>query len=135
VLVFTASPGALGTATEHVAIHVAMTRLPPGSPRRWLPQVANAATAVAATALDAGTPLNDSLFSREAELRELAIAAHADSTRRWQPSFFDRRAERSVQASRLDLARRTAEHERRMRELERPVVPPRLEPVLALLVR
>ncbi len=135
VLVFTASPGALGTATRHVAVHVAMTRLPPGSPRGWLSLVASAARPVATAALAADTRLTDSLTAREAELLEFAIATHADSTRRWQPSFFDRRAERSVEASRLDLARRTAEHERRMRELGRPAAPPRLEPVLALLVR
>jgi superfamily II DNA or RNA helicase len=135
VLVFTASPGALGTATRHVAVHVAMTRLPPGSPRGWLPRVARAAMPVARAALAADTPLTESLAAREAELLEFAIATHAESTRRWQPSFFDRRAERCVEASRLDLARRTAEHERRTRELGRPATPPRLEPVLALLVR
>jgi len=135
VLVFTASPGALGTATRHVAVHVAMTRLPPGSPRGWLSPVASAARPVATAALAADTRLADSLTAREAELLEFAIATHADSKRRWQPSFFDRRAERSVEASRLDLARRTAEHDRRMRELGRPAAPPRLEPVLALLVR
>ena len=135
VLVFTASPGALGTATQHVAVHVAMTRLPPGSPRGWLSLVVSAATPAARAALAAATRLTDSLTAREAELLEFAIAAHAHSARRWQPSFFDRRAERSVDASRLDLTRRTAEHERRMRELGRPAAPPRLEPVLALLVR
>ena len=135
VLVFTASPGALGTATRHVAVHVAMTRLPPGSPRGWLSLVASAATPAATAALAADTPVTNSLAAREAELLEFAIAAHADSARRWQPSFFDRRAARSVDASRLDLARRTAEHERRMRELGQPAAPPRLEPVLALLVR
>ena len=135
VLVFTASPGALGTATRHVAVHVAMTRLPPGSPRGWLSPVASAARPVATAALAADTRLTDSLTAREDELLEFAIATHADSKRRWQPSFFDRRAERSVEASRLDLARRTAEHDRRMRELGRPAAPPRLEPVLALLVR
>ena len=135
VLVFTAPPGALGTATRHVAVHVAMTRLPRGSPSGWLSLVASAARPVAAAALAADTRLTDSLIAREAELLEFAIAAHADSTRRWQPSFFDRRAERSVEAARVELARRTAEHERRMRELGRPAAPPRLEPVLALLVR
>jgi superfamily II DNA or RNA helicase len=135
VLVFTASPGALGTATRHVAVHVAMTRLPPGSPHGWLSRVAGAARPVATAAIAADTRLTGSLTAREAELLEFAIATHADSKRRWQPSFFDRRAERSVEASRLDLARRTAEHERRMRELGQPAAPPRLEPVLALLVR
>jgi hypothetical protein len=135
VLVFTATPGAPGTATRHVAVHVAMTRLPQESPRKWLPLVAGLARPVATAALDTNTRLTDSLGAREAELLEFAIAAHADSTRRWQPSFFDRRAERSVQASRLDLARRTAEHERRIYELGRPAAPPRPEPVFALLVR
>ena len=87
---------------------------------------------LATAALAADTRLVRTVWPREKrELLEFAIAAHADSTRRWQPSFFDRRAERSVDASRLDLARRTAEHERRMRELGRPAAPPRLEPVLA----
>jgi len=112
-----------------------MTRLPPGSPHGWLSRVAGAARPVATAALAADTRLTGSLTAREAELLEFAIATHADSKRRWQPSFFDRRAERSVEASRLDLARRTAEHERRMRELGQPAAPPRLEPVLALLVR
>ena len=79
-----------------------MTRLPPGSPRGWLSLVASAAAPVATAALATDTRLTDSLTAREAELLEFAIAAHADSTRRWQPSFFDRRAERSVEASRLE---------------------------------
>jgi superfamily II DNA or RNA helicase len=134
VLVFTAPPGALGSATLHIAVHVAMTRLPPGSPREWLPLVASVARPVATTALATDTRLTDSLAAREAELLESAVAAHSGSARRWQPSFFDRRADRVVEASRLELARLTAEHERRIGELRRPAAPPRLEPVLALLV-
>ena len=76
-----------------------------------------------------------SLAARETELLAFAIAAHDDSRRRWQPSFFDRRAERVVEASRLDLTRLTTEHQRRIRDLARPAASPRLEPVLALLVR
>jgi hypothetical protein len=135
VLVFTAPPGALGTATQHVAVHVAMTRLPPGSPRGWLPLVASAARPVATAALATDTRLTGRLTVREAELLEFATATHAHSTRRWQPSFFDRRADRVIEASRLELARLTAEHDRRMQELARPASPPHLEPVLALLVR
>jgi superfamily II DNA or RNA helicase len=135
VIVFSAASGALGSATQHVAVHVAMTRLPGGSPGRWLPWVASAARPVAASALGTHSPLTQRLAAREAELLELAIASHADGTRRWQPSFFDRRAERSVNASRLDLAHRQAEHERRIRELACPTAMPRLEPVLALVVR
>jgi superfamily II DNA or RNA helicase len=135
VLVFTASPTMLGTASQHVAVHVAMTTLPAGSPRAWLPIVAALAWPVAASALTSHRPFTESLIAREAELLEFTKAAHDGSTRRWQPSFFDRRAERITEASRVDLARLAAEHEQRMRELARPVDRPRLEPVLALLVR
>jgi superfamily II DNA or RNA helicase len=134
VLIFTASPGPLGTAVEHVAVHVSMTTLPAGSPAAWLPLVTHAARPVAAAALRSRASLAQSLAAREAELLEFARATHDEATRRWQPSFFDRRANRIVEAARVDLARLTDEHERRRQELARPTGPARLDPVFALLV-
>jgi hypothetical protein len=134
VLIFTAGPGVLGSATEHVAVHVAMRALPPGSPGDWLPLVVNAAAPVAAGAVGRRPALAQSLSTRETELLEFARAAHDESGRRWQPSFFDRRAERAVDAARVDFTRLVDEHERRILELGRADVP-RLDPLLALVVR
>src|SRR4029078_13052398 len=64
VLVFTASPGALGTGKGAVAVHVAMTRLPPGSPHGWLSRVDGAARPVATAALAPDTRLSRSLSAR-----------------------------------------------------------------------
>jgi superfamily II DNA or RNA helicase len=135
VIVFSAEGECLGAATEHVAIHVSMTRLPPGTPKRWLPLVVDAARPVASSALGMPSALASRLAARERELLDFALSAHAATTRRWQPSFFDRRAERVIEAARLDLARLTMEHQRRLAELQQPASHPILNPVLAILAR
>jgi hypothetical protein len=132
LLVFASRGEGPAGALQHVAVHVSMTRWPPGSPSQWLAAVVGAAQPAALAALTSSEPLAKSLAVREAELAAFAVSAHSAAARRWQPSFFDRRAERVVDASRRDLARLKTEHEARLAELcrqERREV----EPVLALL--
>jgi superfamily II DNA or RNA helicase len=134
LIVFSAEGECLAAATEHVAVHVSMKRLPPGSPKRWLPLVADAARPAASNALGVPSALANRLAARERELLDFAVSAHTATTRRWQPSFFDRRTERVVEAARLDLTRLTIEHQRRLAELDPPASHRTLNAVLAIVV-
>src|SRR5205814_7054438 len=51
LLVFSTRGQTPGAAPQHVAVHVAMSRWPPGNPSGWLSAVADAARPVAAAAL------------------------------------------------------------------------------------
>jgi hypothetical protein len=85
--------------------------------------------------LSSNAPLARSLADREDELLRFAVEGGAASTTKWQPSFFDRRAERVVDAARRDLERITAEHAQRREALLRHWAVAPIEPVLAIVVR
>ena len=79
------------------------------------------------------TPLVERLIARE---RELLAAASALATKaRWQPSFFDRRAERVVDAIRSEASRLSDAHQTRIVELTSRHTDPAIEPFLAIWLR
>jgi superfamily II DNA or RNA helicase len=130
IVVFTRQPTRAGDALEHVAVLVRLHRRLPWPPRDWLPHVASIALPVAERAFEGATPLGERLAARE---RELLAAASARATRtRWQPSFFDRRAERVVDAIRSEANRLSEAHETRIVELTSRHTNPAIEPVLAI---
>ena len=102
----------------------------PWPPREWLPHVASIALPVAERAFAGSTPLVEGLIARERELLE-AASAHAPKTR-WQPSFFDRRAERVVDAIRSEASRLNDAHQTRLAELTSRPMEPAIDPVLAI---
>jgi superfamily II DNA or RNA helicase len=129
VLLFVRQPACAGEAPEHVALFVQLHRRPPGPPGEWLPRVASLARPVAERALNGGSPFVERLVAREREL--LAAATTRAAATRWQPSIFDRRAERVIDAMRLETARMIDSHQSRIIELTAqrdPVV----EPVCAI---
>ena len=133
ILIFTSPARGMADADQHVAVHIALSRWPTGSPSCWLAALAHAATPTALSAVRSSGPMAARLAWRERLLLEHATDAGA--TRRWQPSFFDRRAARIVEASRHDTDRLVALHDQRRRALTADPAPARLEPVCALLVR
>lgn len=135
VVIFSRDAGAAPDAEQHVALHVALSRLPPGSPSRWLPALVEAARPVAARALASPTGLAMRLIAREDALLRFAAQQHAASARRWQPSFFDRRAAHVVEAARRDLTRVASAHDARRRALAGDADTGHPEPVFALLLR
>ena len=128
---FACQPTRAGDALGHVAVVVRLHRRLPWPPRDWLPHVASIARPVAERAFAASTPLVERLIARE---RELLAAASALATKtRWQPSFFDRRAERVVDAIRSEASRLSAAHQTRIVELDVAAARSRrFEPVLAI---
>jgi len=130
ILIFTRQPTRAGDALEHVAVLVRLHRQLPWPPREWLPHVASIALPVAERALAGSTPLVERLIARERELLE-AASARAPRTR-WQPSFFDRRAERVVDAIRSEASRLNDAHQARIGELTSRHMEPAIEPVLAI---
>ncbi len=130
ISIFTRQPTRAGDALEHVAVFVRLHRPLPWPPRDWLPHVASIALPVAERAFGGSTPLVERLIARE---RELLAAASARATRtRWQPSFFDRRAERVVDAIRSEASRLSDAHQTRIVELTSRHTDPAIEPVLAI---
>jgi superfamily II DNA or RNA helicase len=116
-----------------VPVHVALSRCPPGSPSRWLPEVAPAAVSMAATTRQAGG-LIDRLRAREHALLARAEADASRAAARWQGSLFERRTARIVEAARADATARTQLHQRRLAELAEDVDAGGAIAVLALLV-
>jgi superfamily II DNA or RNA helicase len=114
ILVFSRQPIRGGDALEHVVLHVQLTRRLPGSPSEWLPQLTSAALPSAVRAFDKPVLLIDSLVNRE---RALRASSSPDTIGRWQPSFFDRRADRVVNAARADRVHRLEMHDARLSEL------------------
>lgn len=124
---------ARGSRPVLLPFHVAMSRRPSGSPSRWLPAIAQSAVA-AARANAQTSPLTGALLARERRLLERAEAEQARVGGRWQGSLFERRAAGVVEAARAGAARRTAEHQRRLSELDGDVAVAGAVAVLALLV-
>jgi superfamily II DNA or RNA helicase len=135
ILIFTCAPRAAGDAEQHVAVHVALSRFPSGSPGRWLPWLADAAAGTARAALDHPSALVDVLASRERAVSHEIARAGGRPTRRWQASLFDRRAERAIEAAHADRTRALESCHERIAQLETSREAPLwLEPVFALLV-
>lgn len=109
---------------------VRLHRTLPWPPRDWLPQIASIALPVAERAFGGSTPLVERLIVRERELLE-AASALATKTH-WQPSFFDRRAERVVDAVRAEASHLSDAHQTRIVELTSRLTAPAIEPVLAI---
>lgn len=124
---------ARGSRPVLLPFHVAWLRRPPGSPSRWLPAIARSAVA-AASATAQTSPLTGALLAREQRLLESAEAEKARVGGRWQGSLFERRAARVVEAARAGAAWRTAEHQRRLSELDGDAAVAGAVAVLALLV-
>jgi hypothetical protein len=132
VLVFTVTPRAAIESHRHVAVHVSMACLPDGSPERWLPQVVTAAAPVASAVTRAPAALVRRLLHRERAIRQSGTGRRGQ---RWQPSLFDRRAERAVAAAAGSAADFLRACDERIADLEaardHPAI---LSPVLALLI-
>jgi hypothetical protein len=128
--VFTRQPTRGGDALEHVAVFVRLHRPLPWPPSDWLPHIASIALPIAERGFGGSTPLVERLIARE---RELLAAASALATKaRWQPSFFDRRAERVVDAIRSEASRLSDAHQTRIVELTSRHTAQAIEPFLAI---
>jgi hypothetical protein len=133
IIVFTRHPARLGDALAHVAVRVELTERLPGTPREWLPLVTAMALPCAQGAFAASTALIGCLANRERLLQGEAV--RRAGVRPWQPSFFDRRADRVVHAVRDEMIRQTELHDARLRELtsnRHDEAPP--DPVFALVL-
>ena len=120
---------AAGSRASLVAVHVALCRVPPGSPAGWLPAIARAAAAAAPAPAAA---LTGALRAREHELLAAALRDQRHLAGRWQASLFERLTARLVGAAREHAAQRIAGHQRRLAALDARRPTPL--PVLALLV-
>lgn len=128
---FLTRPGTAGGRRVLVPVHVALRRVPPGHPSRWLGAIVERAAAAVPDVHD--KPLRQMLRAREERLALAARLERDGSGRSWQPSLFDRRAAAIVAAAREAAAARCAAHERRIEELSGGTsLPPDL--LLALIV-
>lgn len=128
--------GPVGTCPSLLPVHVALTRWPAGSPSSWLPGVAAAAAAACRQATpDRGAGLVGALRRREEGLAGRALADQHAAHARWQPSLFERRTARLVNAARSEAAARVDAHRQRLSELDEAGDAVELIPAAALLVR
>ena len=117
VVIFALAAARAGEARQHVAVRVALRSLPGGSPRHWLPAIARAAAPSARVACRPATAMVSALEARERRLEQYTAAALARPAGRWQPSFFDRRLARALEALKNDHDRRLESHAARVQEL------------------
>jgi superfamily II DNA or RNA helicase len=135
VFLFSVAPRTRGDARMHVAVHVALRRVPLGSPSSWLQWLAAPAANAAAAAAPSAAGLRETAVEREHDLLAEADEAERHTRRRWQPSLFDRRAAAVIDAARTVAAERRRTHAERLRELTAPdATAPLVEPLLALIV-
>jgi hypothetical protein len=135
LFIFSAAPCAMSDALAHIAVHVELTRIPDGSPSRWLPWLVAPAARVAQARIPHATVLASALADRERVLLADAQREAGPVAVRWQPSLFDRRALLAIEALRSTAATRIDAHHARIRELERHLaIVPGVEPVLALVL-
>jgi hypothetical protein len=119
----------------HVAVHLALRRVPPGSPSSWLPWLADRAVNAAASAAPSADVLRATAAARERDLLAEADEEERRTHRRWQPSLFDKRAAKVLDAARASAAQRRRTHAERLRELAASDRTATLvEPVFALIV-
>ncbi len=135
VFLFTVVPRARGDARTHVAVHVALWRVPLGSPSWWLQSLAAPAITAAAAAVPSGVGLRKTAIEREHDLLAEADEVERRTRGRWQPSLFDRRAAAVIDAARTIAAERRRTHAERLCELNASdAAAPLVEPLLALIV-
>ncbi len=134
VFLYGAFPRCRGEARAHVAIHVALHRLPRGSPATWLPWLAERASRRAAVALTGADEIRARALSREQDLLARVEAENQRLLGRWQPSLFDQRAARVIDAARQRVGRRADTHGTRLADLQRSLDLPLVEPLFALIV-
>ena len=135
VVVFASPPSAAGDARQHVAVRVDLHALPDGTPARWLPAVAEAVAPTARAARQNSGPLRTTLRERERRLERRATATTAGGAGRWQPSFFDRRLARALEALTSERDRLREAHATRLEGLAASDNDVPFEAVLAIVSR